>query len=87
VPARVWKAVTDELLKDDFSDRLRNIQASARLVWGDRDPLLPREDQEAVLAAIPSAGLTVYTGTGHSVHWEQPERVAADLIAFINTLP
>jgi non-heme chloroperoxidase len=84
LPARLWKAVTDDLMKDDFSDRLGEIQAPALLIWGDRDPLLPREDQEAILAAIPESRLIVYAGTGHAVHWEQPERVAADIVAYIH---
>jgi hypothetical protein len=26
-----------------------------------------------------------FQGTGHAVHWEQPERVAAELAAFVGT--
>jgi non-heme chloroperoxidase len=38
---------------------------------------------EALAAAIPGSRLVVYEGTGHVVHWEQPERVAADLVALV----
>jgi len=31
--------------------------------------------------------MIVYEGTGHLVLWEQPDRVAADLKAFMATLP
>jgi pimeloyl-ACP methyl ester carboxylesterase len=36
-------------------------------------------------AAISGARLVVFQGTGHAVHWEQPERVAAELAAFVGT--
>jgi pimeloyl-ACP methyl ester carboxylesterase len=44
--------------------------------------VLPRSDQDALLAAIPRAQLAVYHGTGHCPHWEQPQRTVADLVAF-----
>jgi pimeloyl-ACP methyl ester carboxylesterase len=37
-------------------------------------------------AAIPAAKLIVYQDTGHLVLWEQPERVASDLTAFVGGL-
>ncbi len=37
-------------------------------------------------AAIPGSRLVVYEDTGHVVLWEQPERVAADVTAFIEGL-
>ena len=42
-----------------------------------------REDQEALAAAIPSSRLAIYQNTGHLVLWEQPERLASDLMAFM----
>jgi pimeloyl-ACP methyl ester carboxylesterase len=56
-------------------------------VWGDRDEFLPRSDQEALATAIAGSRLVTYEGTGHAVHWEQPERVAADIVALAKRLP
>jgi hypothetical protein len=55
-------------------------------VWGDRDDLCPHQDQRALAEAIPGADLVVYPGGGHAVHWEQPARVAADLVALTTKL-
>jgi len=55
-------------------------------VWGARDELLTREDQQALAAAIPASRLIVYQDTGHLVLWEQPERVACDLAALVDIL-
>ena len=62
------------------------ITAPTLIIWGDRDGLLTREDQEALSAAIPGSRLVVYEDTGHLVLWEQPERVATDLTAFVVSL-
>jgi len=60
------------------------IAARTLIIWGDHDDLLPRVDQQAMAAAIPGSRLVVYEDTGHLVVWEQPERLATDLTAFIS---
>jgi pimeloyl-ACP methyl ester carboxylesterase len=62
------------------------ITAPALIVWGARDQLLTREDQQALAAAIPASQLIIYQDTGHLVLWEQPKRVACDLTTFIDSL-
>jgi rifampin ADP-ribosylating transferase len=57
------------------------------IIWGERDGLLSRDDEEALAAAIPGSQLIVYDGTGHLVLWEQPQRVANDLTDFVKGLP
>jgi hypothetical protein len=42
-----------------------------------------REEEDQLAVAIPGARVVVYPATGHSPNWERPERVAADLDAFI----
>jgi pimeloyl-ACP methyl ester carboxylesterase len=86
VPARVWRGTFAGMFEDDFADELGGILAPTRLLWGDRDALAGRGDQDALAAAIPDARLVVYPGTGHALHWEQPERFAADLTAFVAAL-
>jgi non-heme chloroperoxidase len=55
-------------------------------VWGDRDALFTCAEQERLAETIPHARLTVYEGTGHALHWEEPQRFAAQLAAFALTL-
>ena len=83
LPARVWQAVLDGFMAADDVDRLGRIAAPTLLLWGERDALIPREDQEQLAATIPGARLIVYPETGHALHWERPERVVADLDAFL----
>jgi pimeloyl-ACP methyl ester carboxylesterase len=83
VPARVWRGVFSAFIGDDFSAELDAITAPALIVWGDRDAFCPGEDQVALATAIADSTLRVYAGTGHALHWEQPARFAADLVAWV----
>jgi non-heme chloroperoxidase len=39
--------------------------------------------QDVLAATIAGARLAVYPGIGHTPHWEEPARFAADLVAFV----
>jgi pimeloyl-ACP methyl ester carboxylesterase len=77
VPARVWRVATRGLLDADHAAGLTSITAPTVVLWGDRDELALRSDQDALCAAIPGARLLVRPGAGHALHWEQPELFAA----------
>jgi pimeloyl-ACP methyl ester carboxylesterase len=85
VPARVWQQALAGLLEAQ-PPAPGEICAPTLIIWGDRDDLVPREDQERLLAAIPGSRLAVYDGAGHVVHWEEPDRVARDIAAFVDAL-
>jgi pimeloyl-ACP methyl ester carboxylesterase len=86
VPARVWKAALEPYLTVDFSDRLTDVVVPTLLVWGDRDAFTGRAEQDRLNRAIARSRLTVYSGTGHCPHWEEPERFAADVVAFVRNV-
>ena len=79
VPARVWRDAFEGLLAADPPLDTGRISAPTRIVWGARDSLLPRGDQEAMATEIPGARLVVYPDVGHLPVLEAPERVAADI--------
>ena len=87
VPARVWKATLDGLLNATPPVETGTICAPTLIVWGDRDDFVHRSDQERLAAAICESQFVAYEGAGHVVHWEEPERVAADIAAFVGRLP
>ena len=86
MPAHVWRDVFTGLITATPPTELATITTPTLIMWGDRDELLKREDQVALSAAIPGSRLVVYEGTGHLVLWEQPERVATDLTAFVESV-
>jgi non-heme chloroperoxidase len=83
VPARVWTDVLTQLLTIDLRRDLRGIKARTLILWGDKDGVSTRADQATLFQEIPNATLKVYESIGHAVHWEAPDRVAADLTAFV----
>jgi pimeloyl-ACP methyl ester carboxylesterase len=83
-PARVWRAALAGLV-DDRPEPPGTIQVPTLLCYGERDAFVPRTDQDELLARIPDAELRIYEGGGHALHWERPERFAADLVEFAAT--
>jgi len=86
LPARVWKAVVESFMQDDISGELKKIKAPTLLVWGEKDGMFSRSDQDKQLAIIKNAKILVYEGAGHGVHWEEPERFTSDLLNFIRVM-
>lgn len=86
VPARVWKETLRGLLEADLAATLAGILVPTLVIWGDQDDFLPRSDQQAILDAVHGTRLLTYEGAGNVVHWEQPERVVADIAAFATGL-
>jgi non-heme chloroperoxidase len=82
LPAWLWRELFGGFLEIDLLPRLGSIEAPTLLVWGNRDEFITRADQDRLLAALPNSLLEVYVGVGHAVHWEVPQRFAAELIAF-----
>ncbi|MGH9462569.1 MAG: alpha/beta fold hydrolase [Vicinamibacteria bacterium] len=58
-------------------------KAQVTVSLGQKDALFLRHHQDALAAGIADARLVIYSGTGHAVHWEEPERFAADLVRFV----
>jgi non-heme chloroperoxidase len=88
VPARVWRGYMEGVvLTVDDTARLGEINSPTLILWGERDAILGREEQERRAAAIPDATLRVYPDTGHAVAFERPEWVVRDLEGFIRGGP
>jgi pimeloyl-ACP methyl ester carboxylesterase len=86
VPAHVWRAAFRGFLEDDFADEIAAVAAPTLILWGARDDFCPRADQETLCAAIAGARLKVYERAGHALHWEEPERFATDVAAFVGSI-
>lgn len=86
MPARVWREAFGALFEDDLAGERDMIKAPTLIVWGDQDEIVPRSEPEVLLTAIAGSQLVVYEGVGHSPHWEQPDRFASDLAAFVERL-
>ena len=83
LPARVWRDVLAALVGPDAITPLDRVTASTLVLWGDKDALFPRAEQDGLVRGIRGARLVVYPEVGHSPHWEDPDRVVADLREFL----
>lgn len=84
LPARVWRAACEEcVLAPDLTPELAGVHVPTLLLCGDGDDYA-RDAQRGLADAIVGARLEVYRDTGHALHWEQPERFATDLVAFVD---
>lgn len=82
-PAHVWRAVLVGLLAEPAPTEAGRITVPTVVLWGERDEVLARADQEAMAAAIPGARLVTYPDTGHLVLFERPDDVARELARLI----
>jgi pimeloyl-ACP methyl ester carboxylesterase len=85
-PAAVWRAAFDALGEDRFGEEAHRIDVPVLLAWGAADAFTFEDDQRRLAAALPKAVRSVHHGTGHALHWEQPERFAEDLARFVDRL-
>ncbi len=64
---------------------LQGIEAPVLLLWGDKDRLIPVENAQDYLAALPNARLITFPDLGHVPHEEAPGRTLPDVRAFLTT--
>jgi non-heme chloroperoxidase len=82
VPAWLWPVQIQALVQHDAVASLAKLRAPTLVLWGEKDALFSREEQNRFLDAVPTARLKVYEETGHCPNWERPADVAADIAAF-----
>ncbi|MGH7629109.1 MAG: alpha/beta fold hydrolase, partial [Gemmatimonadales bacterium] len=83
LPAYVWRGLIAGMLAADSPVGLGPSRIPTLILWGDRDTVFPRGEQDALVKMIGTAELAVYPETGHALHWERPERFVRDLHAFM----
>jgi non-heme chloroperoxidase len=83
LPARVWRETMTGMMAADYKTKLDRIKAPTLIIWGDKETIFLRSEQDLLKAKISDSVLKVYPGTGHSPHWERPEQFAKDLEVFM----
>jgi non-heme chloroperoxidase len=83
LPARVWRSVLKGLMDMVDTSVIGDISIPTLILWGDRDSIFDRAEQDALAASLQNAVLKIYPETGHALHWERPRPFAEDLKDFI----
>jgi pimeloyl-ACP methyl ester carboxylesterase len=84
-PAYVWKAALTGVMAENYQPNLTKIKVPTLIVWGDKENLFLRPEQDVLRSKITNSSLKVYEGAGHSPQWEYPEKFAADLNEFLKS--
>jgi pimeloyl-ACP methyl ester carboxylesterase len=85
-----WSALLPlaaSLTANEPPEELRKIRVPTLIFWGEKDSIFNRTDQDTLVKLIPHAKLKAYRQTGHALHWERPDRFAADLLTFLGDAP
>ncbi len=87
IPAHVWRQSFNGLSEATPPTDAAQITSPTLILWGEQDELLTHEHQDDLARAIPHSQMITYPDTGHLVLWEQPQRIATDVMAFMDSLP
>ena len=56
------------------------------VLWGEDDAVLPRRHLEAARRALPHAESSLFAGIGHAPQLQAPERFAAEVLPFLESV-
>ena len=59
------------------------IRTPTLILWGEKDALLEHHVARAALDLCDDGRLTIVEGATHWLHLEQPDRIAAEIAAFL----
>ncbi len=79
----VMRKTLVNLVNDDMTDLLGNINCPTFLIWGDKDTATPLYMAEIICDKINDSGLCIYEGAGHFAFAEQPRRTTAIFESFL----
>jgi rifampin ADP-ribosylating transferase len=86
MPAALWGLTLRGLTEAPRPTRLGRIRCPTLILWGADDDLLAPSQLAGLREVMPHAIVVSYAETGHTVLWERPELVAADLVPFVRGL-
>ena len=81
--AGLWRSFASP--EHDLRREASAITAPTLLIWGRRDPVIPRRIGRRMQRLIPGSKLVVLD-TGHVPHTTEPGLVAAEILSFIETV-
>jgi non-heme chloroperoxidase len=81
-PAYVWRATFAAMMAE--KPDAAKIDCRTLLIGCGKDEFFSDADRHALASVFSSAREIVYPDLGHAPHWEQPARVARDVVAFLS---
>lgn len=84
IRVRVWHGILDRLDHTDLSADAAAVAAPVLCIAGSDDPLFGSDHRAVLAAGFAQAQAVVLEGYGHNPHWEDPQRVAGLIRAFLS---
>lgn len=81
--AGIDAAISAMMERPDSTALLPHVTCATLVLAGERDPITPVSDAEAMQRALPRSALVVIPGAGHLSNLEQPEPFSLALIDFL----
>jgi len=85
--ATLTQTTHDGLFQDFLDQRASGIDTPVLCLWGEMDKLVPLAAGQTYARLIPGARLSQIPATGHMIPWEEPERMASEIIGFAEEGP
>ena len=63
------------------------VKSPVLVLWGEKDGLLDLSHQEKLEKAYPDAVFRIFTGAGHNMFWEFPDKAASLINEFLDIEP
>lgn len=78
------KKTFQNVISEDLTSLLSDIQVPTELVWGTLDHKTPLSDGKIMETKIPHARLHIFEGVRHGVHKEVPKKIVAIVYRFFS---
>lgn len=76
--------LTAEYESGELAKRMGELTHETLVLWGMQDPIITRDDLEAMVAAMPNARLVEVPAVGHSMNLEAPQMFAGFVAAMFS---
>ena len=74
LPARVWQAAIQGVI--EYTPVEDRIECDTLVLGGELDAIFSVAEQHELADRIPNARLRLFSGIGHSLHWDDPDALA-----------
>lgn len=84
-----WRVFTDEpkaMSEFNIADRIHSLTTPALLLYSDNDQIIKPQEIKNMPHALPNCKSVMFSGYGHSPHFEAPDKVHCAITKFISDL-
>ncbi|MDP3093249.1 MAG: alpha/beta hydrolase [bacterium] len=81
---QTMKETFKNVIEEDLAGQLAQIKTPTLILWGDKDKTTPLSDGKFMERMISGSLLRIIAGAPHMIHVDAPEKVAQEILDFVN---